>query len=360
MSLLGTDKCFLKGLFAGSFFGLSITIWNTFYIKKIIKNLVDRICTTKIEVKDMNINTDNNHYGLSNFNFESSQYDIKKIDKDDFTLQKAFKMIKSIEIPYDREIVIFDNCTPISNVLNTMLLKKCSCGIVKKFNNVIGIIDTYDIASFIFRGGNFETPVEFVVKKMIYVYSNINLFEVAQMLKSGIRYIVVYADSSTIISQGSILRYIHSNICLLDEKVVSQTIDESKLCDSQMMITIQSTDNVYHALSLILDNNITSLPVIENDKCISVLSVSDIKAANDNQFLDMNCIDYIKFSRDKISNFTNLSISPSTVITCTKNDTITTVLETMISKKVHHLYVCDNHMHLEGVVSFVDIIRILF
>ena len=62
MSLLNTDKCFYRGLIAGTFMGLSITIWNTFYIKKVINNLIDKICKTNIEVKNIEINTDNNNH----------------------------------------------------------------------------------------------------------------------------------------------------------------------------------------------------------------------------------------------------------------------------------------------------------
>lgn len=273
----------------------------------------------------------------------------------DFTLCKSFQMISISSIPYDKKVLTFAHTTPLSVVLQDLHTYTCSCAIVEKNNRMHGIVDTKDIVSYILQHG-YDTgaPISFCVQKFVYVYPNSNLLHVAQYLKSGFRYIIVNDVKQSIVSQGSMLRYIHANQHLMEqEDVFARSIQDHKICAYQKIISIQHCANVIEAYDLMLDKNVTSLPIVdEANACVSVISMSDIKVFANHSNVNLQnetCIDFVQKSRKDIS-----------PICCEFEDSLISVIDTMINRHIHHVYILDESRTPVGVVSYVDIIKLIF
>lgn len=270
----------------------------------------------------------------------------------DCSLHKAFQKIHAKDLFYDREVLFFERDVKISTVLENLLKSKCSCCVVTEKNNKIyGIVDTNDIVAFIINNGYDQSEIiASFVRKLIYVYDYTNLLDITQYLKHGIRYIIVKNQITSIISQGSILRYIYSNKALMEQDdVLNTSIINLKICKNQKILTANLDDNIIEAYEKMNSYNITSLPIINlNYECVAILSNSDIK--------------HISFERQSLTceEYLNFLQKNNTILTFDESDTIDKILCKMITFDVHHLYQLDERECPIGVISYVDIIKALF
>lgn len=266
----------------------------------------------------------------------------------------ALNEIKVSSVEYDKFVLTFNEESTIGEVLLELAAHKCSSAIVTRCNvELYGILDTTDIATYILEQGfDTKTPVTKYVRKLAYVYPNASFTEVAHYLKSGLRYIIVKGYMKhDIISQGSLLRYLYTQHHRVTESVLHQSIEQSGICKHQKVISINESDPVRDAFALMLSKNITSLPLMDEDKCCGILSMSDIRLlslSTNNVVLKQSCSEYVK------------ARTWSRVISCTPKDSLMHVLQLMIETSVHHIYVMDADEQLVGIVSYIDVIRVLF
>jgi len=269
----------------------------------------------------------------------------------DCSLHKAFQEIHAKDMFYDKKVIFFNTNAKIHEVLNKLLHEKCSCCIIEKNKNIYGIVDTNDIVAFIIKHGyNPNEVISLFVRKLIYVYDYTNLLDITQYLKHGIRYVLVKNPVTSIISQGSVLRYIYSNKNLMEQDdILNTSIVNLKICKNQKILTASVFENILESYEKMNLYDITSLPVIDiNNACVAILSTSDIKHIRCER-LNMTCEDFLHILQKK-----------DEIITFDDFDTIDHILYKMITFDVHHLYKLDKDKSPIGVISYVDIIKALF
>ena len=297
---------------------------------------------------------------------------------DEYSLHRMFENIKASSIEYDRNVLNFHKKSLIHDVIHSMVVNNCSCVIVRsETHRVIGILDTMDIVSHIIENEyDPDTPICRYVKKLAFAYSTSSLFEVAQYLKSGFRYILVdvvgrekdtkdaqnsqnsqdsqNVKETSIVSQGSMLRYLWANKALMDKEnvLLSYVREMSSEKSDTKITTVHSHESIFEAYDIMKKKNISSVPIIdENQNYLSIISISDVKKILLHSVTQFDrCISCQQF----IDIF-----GARTLIQYDLEDTVDTVLRRMIQCDIHHVYRLNTNKPI-GVVSYVDIIKALF
>jgi CBS domain-containing protein len=301
-----------------------------------------------------------------NCNFGSNQmitHSLINFNKRDNALD-YIDMCTVKEFEYDKPVLTFKVRDSICHFVNQLYENKCSCGLVYDNNTLIGVIDTIDIATYMSRKGWIVDKNDILascLRKLVYVYDNCSVYDSIQYLKSGFRYIIVKRDeSNTVLSQGSLLRNLYENDMLSSRKcTLEASIETLKICDYQTIIYANEEDMVVDAYERMLNNNITSIPILDTmSKCVGVLSMSDIiSALNKTDTYDEDMINNLSCS--EFNNFVkpNEKLKP---IVVDLSQTLDDVLKSIILHKIHHVYVVNNDEQIVGVISYVDIIKLLF
>ncbi|MEC7001392.1 MAG: CBS domain-containing protein, partial [Actinomycetota bacterium] len=148
---------------------------------------------------------------------------VRKYDLIDTKLHRECQRIAVNVVEYDRKLLKFEAGATVRQVLDGMRREDCACVLVYKRGRLCGILDVTDVVAYFTQNAlNLDCEIRRCLRKMVYVYSNANLLEAAQYLKSGFRYIVVQGSQPSILSQGSVLRYLHHSG--LEETTFDRTI----------------------------------------------------------------------------------------------------------------------------------------
>ena len=135
---------------------------------------------------------------------------------------------------------------------------------------------------------------------------------------------------------------------------------------SRDVVTISAADTIHEALSLMGENRVSALPVVNgHNTCVGILSTSDLvdmtrDVDDDLYHLDMVDPTSRRFLLDKLAHSmggeTVQSFMSEGVATIDVEATIGTATREMLRNRIHHLPVVDTHDHLIGIVSTMDIL----
>ena len=347
---------------------------STFYIFKLL---------FKIHKKIKNV--DKKLESITNIPCVVSEPDCKKNDKkiklkcskscgtDEFTLftndflhirsyQNDISILKNMyakDWVYDKEILELEESMSLATALELMNEKKNTCALLydEKYN-LVGILDTPDVLCYILRGcASLDTSILKVIRKCTVSEGHVTINEICKTMCSGLRHIAVfYNHKYQIISQRALVEAI-CHACSDDDEItslLSQTVEQTHIGTRTNIINCKQTCVARSAFELMSAYDITSIPIVNNtEKLVGVISASDILYSRyDISFLEENVIRYIEKSRHDAG----VSRSASTVVTCTDDDTLLSVLKKMKYEHVHHIYILKDDS-IEGVISFIDILK---
>lgn len=125
----------------------------------------------------------------------------------------------------------------------------------------------------------------------------------------------------------------------------------SKIMTTEL-ITLSFSDTLYSAEKRMKVNHIRHIPVVDNDKLLGLLSLSDLKRIS---FIDA----YSKEGTEDTPVYNMLSIQDLMIknpITASSDTTILEVSKLLISKEFHSLPVVDDGK-LVGIVTTTDILN---
>ena len=260
---------------------------------------------------------------------------------------------------YDKEIVELEETMSLTTALELMKEKQNTCALLyNDKKQLVGILDTPDVLCYILRGSaSLDSSIRQVIRNCTISEGHVTINEICKIMCSGLRHIAVFYDQKyQIISQRALVEAIHhaSND---DEQIVSilsNTLKVSGIGTRKNIISCKESCIARSAFELMSAYDITSIPIInDQEKMVGVISASDILYSRyDIKLLEENVIKYIEKSR----NDAGISRSANTVVTCTENDQLISVLKKMNYESVHHIYILKDDT-IEGVVSFIDILK---
>ncbi len=135
---------------------------------------------------------------------------------------------------------------------------------------------------------------------------------------------------------------------------------------SRDVVTISAGDTVHEALTLMGENRVSALPVVDShDHCIGILSTSDLVDMTrdvDDDLYQLDIVDSTsrRFLLDKLTHsMGNESVQSymSESVTCIDPETtIGKATRELLRNRIHHLPVVDANNHLIGIISTMDIL----
>lgn len=127
------------------------------------------------------------------------------------------------------------------------------------------------------------------------------------------------------------------------------------------VVSVDATKLILEAFTLMREKQIGGLPVLENTnrKIIGNISLRDVQylLLKTDLFTKHKALTVLEFMEILHSN-SSASDPPRMMpaITCTKNTTLISIIETLSEKCIHRIYVIDDQSHVIGVVTLRDII----
>jgi CBS-domain-containing membrane protein len=135
---------------------------------------------------------------------------------------------------------------------------------------------------------------------------------------------------------------------------------------SRDVVTIRAGDTVHEALTLMGENRVSALPVVDShDHCIGILSTSDLVDMTrdvDDDLYQLDLVDSTsrRFLLDKLTHSMgseSVQSYMSESVNCINPEaTIGNATRELLRNRIHHLPVVDASNHLVGIVSTMDIL----
>lgn len=134
--------------------------------------------------------------------------------------------------------------------------------------------------------------------------------------------------------------------------------------------TVSPDDSIPFIAKTLVDNKLTGVPVVENDKIIGIITESDIisREANVDVPTPVPFLDAI-FMADAGPDFEDelrrvlavdaRQLMSSPVYNIRSSATLAQVATLMIDRRINTVPVVDEHMNLVGIVSRADIVRVI-
>jgi CBS domain-containing protein len=134
---------------------------------------------------------------------------------------------------------------------------------------------------------------------------------------------------------------------------------------SRDLVTINADDTVHEALTLMTENRVSALPVVDRrNHCVGILSTSDLVDMTrdlDDDFYQLDLVDPAsqRFLLDKlghsVGNEPVQSFMSDAVTTIDAETSIGKAAREMLRDRVHRLPVVDHQDQLIGIISTMDI-----
>jgi CBS domain-containing protein len=141
------------------------------------------------------------------------------------------------------------------------------------------------------------------------------------------------------------------------------------------IITIRPQDTLDDALTLMTENHVTGLPVMDHhSKCVGVVTANDIlncqreleevDSETNVQFFDVDSqqwqsLPVMSFRTEKLKDTRVEEVMARDLIRVDLDATVTSVARTMLDAGVHRVLVLDEHNRLYGIVSALDFVRMI-
>jgi len=209
----------------------------------------------------------------------------------------------------------------------------------------------------LFEGKVFgHTKVEKVFRSdFVTVPVDAPLSEIAGKLSNGTHTALILNENNQVvntISQSDIISYLAQN----GEKLLGDGMNMplSQLFPADIfdrsVISMRPTSSVYSALEVIQKHRIHGIPVVDDgNKVVAAFSTTDLQPLTTDwnfRFLSLHVIDYLETC--------NLKKMP---VTCEKTTSIRSILDTMVDKGVHRIFVVGKDNKLEGVITMTDFLK---
>ncbi|KJE96877.1 hypothetical protein CAOG_07130 [Capsaspora owczarzaki ATCC 30864] len=232
------------------------------------------------------------------------------------------------------------------------------------------------LENYISQGGQFQVAVRHAVdiseRNPFYsLFPESTLLNAVQVFSSGaVRRIVVMSGDGKlhgIISQTTVLRFVHDHLLSQMDGIVRQTLEQLNI-GSQPVVQLNGNAPVIDALELMHTHKFSSVALVESDGTISGnISLSDVKLLFRKRSLGLlshSCRTYVATIRqEEIRHASPEHPEASTAKWPYWSVPVTATLHSVILKMVatrsHHIFVIDAHKRPIRIVSVGDVLRAL-
>jgi CBS domain-containing protein len=136
---------------------------------------------------------------------------------------------------------------------------------------------------------------------------------------------------------------------------------------SKHVVTITAKDTVHDALESMMENKVSTLPVIDQaGHCVGILSTSDFVDVSHDLEAGLNDIEheselwwslYVRNLSQKAGHRNVMELMTEDVIATGPEALLVRAAETMLRERIHRLPVLDDEQRLLGILSTTDVLR---
>jgi len=298
-------------------------------------------------------------------------------------------------------VVVLSSDMTVSDALNALVEQEILSAPVwdQNLNSFVANLDMRDIVNLI--SSSFHRHEDFEPKKLIQAMSQDEQFTrkpikevfkfrsdfpffavteetsiydvMKQMVETGDkahRRALVFADTNTrdlkglksIISQAAIINLIGTHKAKLGAAVNMTVADLSHLdweLSKSQVISIQGSSNMIEGFAIMGEKNISGLAVVdEHGQLLGTVGSRDVKGLITNHRLDLTRLRLTV--REYINYIRMLSVDEKhPAISVKKTDSFATLIGKISSTHVHRIFVIDDKNFPVGVISIIDLLRIL-
>lgn len=287
----------------------------------------------------------------------------------------AMRALPARSVPYDRKVVAISEASSLHEALALFDSHRVSCALVHAAadrGDVVGLLDSSDVAVHLLhaQGASVAGCVQQSARRFSCVSGFSGMSEVLSLLCRGDRYVCVKTgDAHGIVSQGSVLRHLLSRQPGTDPGL-DKTVGEAGLARGQILVATREESAARDAFHKMVAASLSSLPVVDESgvmrglvslsdfvRCLGGESAGSARASVD---LEASVGDFVRVSRGRGAVGGKMPARPfSKIVQVAPADTLREALARMTSEDVHHLFLLDERGAPRGVVSSVDILRIL-
>ncbi|KAK2962658.1 putative 5'-AMP-activated protein kinase subunit gamma [Blattamonas nauphoetae] len=172
-----------------------------------------------------------------------------------------------------------------------------------------------------------------------------------------------------IATQARILRYFvtHWKFPYLP-KLLARTIADLNIGTSRANLQfLRQSSLILDGLRTLSLKHVSALPILDDDdNVVGVFSMSDVKyldLENLRAELSMTCAEFLQVKKTRVQIGSGIEPSASSsskpeIITCTKHDTLVSVIGRLARYNIHRIIVLNEQNHIEGLISVNDILRL--
>ena len=136
---------------------------------------------------------------------------------------------------------------------------------------------------------------------------------------------------------------------------------------SKIVVSASSEDTVHEALTLMHENQISTLPVVDrHNRCIGIISASDLIALArelEQEITDLGRVSDVsrqwlleKLTEHDLGSQKLATRMSSAVMSIAPEAMLTSAAAEMLRHRIHHLPVIDGQGHLLGIISTMDLL----
>ncbi len=134
---------------------------------------------------------------------------------------------------------------------------------------------------------------------------------------------------------------------------------------STRLTTVEPSTTVGKALDLMFEQKILGLPVVENDRCVGIVTSTDLVVLlratdkllrSDYPHYD-DCLWAVELVQSKLDQDPVSEIMSEVIMTTSPDVPVDQVADRMMSELIHHVPVVDDEGKLVGVLSSFDFVR---
>ncbi len=136
---------------------------------------------------------------------------------------------------------------------------------------------------------------------------------------------------------------------------------------SKVVVSASANDTLHEALALMDENRLSTLPVVDQrDRCVGIISATDLVELTrdlEQEISDLGRVSDVsrqwlleKLTEHDLGKQTLASRMTSSVMSIQPEATLVAAASEMLRHRVHHLPVLDEHGHLLGILSTMDVL----
>jgi len=170
---------------------------------------------------------------------------------------------------------------------------------------------------------------------------------------------------ANLISQSSILDYLHKNKFVWEKDLGTLTMTELNLHNITLhkgaaIVSIKNDKTALQAFTLLHEKQLSGIPVVDDqNKLVATISVQDLKEigadATDFKAIHEPLTEYLKHAHQQHKKFRLFSSDKP--IHFHGKETLSEMFEKIHKHRVHRIFYVDSHDHLFGVVTLGDLLK---